>query len=60
MFEGSANYNSEYFKRFSKPAGMVNGSTSNDRTNYYEASPPTSLNWPCGWKPTAWPAPSRH
>ncbi|MGL5094409.1 MAG: M16 family metallopeptidase, partial [Planctomycetia bacterium] len=39
MFEGSARYDAEYFKPLQEAGGSVNGSTSNDRTNYYEVVP---------------------
>jgi zinc protease len=39
MFQGSANYDEEYFKPIERIGGGVNGTTSNDRTNYYERVP---------------------
>lgn len=39
MFQGSANYDEEYFKPLSPIGAAVNGTTSNDRTNYYERVP---------------------
>lgn len=43
MFEGSANYDAEYFKPLQEAGGTVNGSTSQDRTNYYEVVPSNFL-----------------
>lgn len=43
MFEGSANYDQEYFKPLQEAGGSVNGSTSHDRTNYYEVVPSNFL-----------------
>ena len=39
MFQGSANYDEEYFKPIERIGGGINGTTSNDRTNYYERIP---------------------
>lgn len=39
MFQGTAGFNDEYFKPFEPIGGKVNGSTSLDRTNYYEIVP---------------------
>ena len=39
MFQGSANHNDEYFKPLTPIGAAVNGTTSNDRTNYYERVP---------------------
>ena len=39
MFQGSENFNDEYFKPLSPIGAAVNGTTSNDRTNYYERVP---------------------
>jgi len=39
MFQGSANYNDEFFKPLTPIGAAVNGTTSNDRTNYYERVP---------------------
>ena len=39
MFEGSAGYDGEYFRPLQEAGASVNGSTSNDRTNYYEVIP---------------------
>ena len=44
MFNGSENYNDEYFKPFEKVgATSMNGTTSFDRTNYFENVPKTAL-----------------
>ena len=39
MFQGSANYNDEYFKPYEPIGGRVNGTTNSDRTNYYQRVP---------------------
>ncbi len=39
MFEGSKNHNQLYFEPLMKIGGSVNGSTSEDRTNYWENVP---------------------
>ncbi len=45
MFEGSANVDKgEHFKYVSEAGGSMNGSTNNDRTNYYETLPSNRLN----------------
>jgi zinc protease len=43
MFQGSKNHDSEYFAPLEKLGAQINGSTSNDRTNYYEALPTNGL-----------------
>ncbi len=44
MFNGSENYNSEYFGPFEKVgATNINGTTDFDRTNYFENVPTTAL-----------------
>jgi len=43
MFEGSKNHNKEYFEPLQEAGGNVNGSTSTDRTNYYENVPSNFL-----------------
>lgn len=43
MFQGSASFDREYFKPFEPIGGEVNGSTSGDRTNYYERVPSNYL-----------------
>ncbi|MPZ48294.1 MAG: insulinase family protein [Dehalococcoidia bacterium] len=39
MFEGSKNHNHEYFGPLQEVGANINGSTSTDRTNYYEDVP---------------------
>lgn len=39
MFQGSKNFNTEYFTPFEPIGADVNGTTNNDRTNYYEHVP---------------------
>jgi len=39
MFQGSKNYDDEYFKPFEKIGGSVNGTTNTDRTNFFERVP---------------------
>ena len=39
MFQGSENYNDEYFKPLTPIGASVNGTTNVDRTNYYERVP---------------------
>jgi zinc protease len=43
MFQGSKNYDQEYFTPFTPIGGKVNGTTSNDRTNYHEQVPAEAL-----------------
>ncbi|MBT8080667.1 MAG: insulinase family protein [Gammaproteobacteria bacterium] len=44
MFNGSENYNDEYFKPFEKVGATgMNGTTYFDRTNYFETVPKTAL-----------------
>ncbi len=43
MFEGSKHHNHEYFKPLQEAGANVNGSTSTDRTNYYETVPSNYL-----------------
>jgi zinc protease len=43
MFEGSKNHNKEYFEPLQEAGGNINGSTSTDRTNYYENIPSNYL-----------------
>jgi zinc protease len=43
MFQGSKNHNAEYFAPLEKLGAQINGSTSSDRTNYYEALPTNGL-----------------
>ncbi len=39
MFQGSQHHDDEYFGPLEKLGAEINGSTSTDRTNYYEAVP---------------------
>jgi zinc protease len=43
MFEGSQHYDSGYFPPLQAAGGQVNGSTSTDRTNYWEVVPTSAL-----------------
>ena len=43
MFQGSKNYDQEYFTPFTPIGGQVNGTTNTDRTNYYEQIPAEAL-----------------
>jgi len=43
MFQGSASYDHEYFKPFEPIGGSVNGTTSQDRTNFFERVPSNYL-----------------
>ncbi len=43
MFQGSAHHDTEYFGPLEKLGAQINGSTSTDRTNYYEALPTNGL-----------------
>ena len=43
MFQGSKNYDQEYFTPFTPIGGRVNGTTNTDRTNYYEQVPAEAL-----------------
>lgn len=48
MFQGSKNHDKDYFMPFEKVGGDVNGSTTEDRTNYYESVPSNYLEL-CIW-----------
>ncbi|MFZ2490626.1 MAG: pitrilysin family protein, partial [Thermoanaerobaculia bacterium] len=39
MFQGSKNYNDDYFKPLQEAGANLNGSTNTDRTNYWEVVP---------------------
>src|SRR5687767_12274811 len=39
MFQGSKNYNADYFTPLQEAGANINGSTSSDRTNYYQVLP---------------------
>ncbi len=43
MFEGSKHHNRNYFEPLQKVGGVLNGSTSSDRTNYWETVPSSYL-----------------
>jgi len=43
MFQGSKNYNHDYFRPLDEAGANVNGSTNADRTNYYEVLPSNYL-----------------
>ena len=43
MFEGSKNHNNDYFGPLQEIGALVNGSTTNDRTNYWENLPSNYL-----------------
>ena len=54
MFEGSKHHNSSHFEPLQKVGANLNGSTTTDRTNYWEDVPSNYWSWRCGWKLTAW------
>jgi predicted Zn-dependent peptidase len=43
MFEGSSHYPGDFFKPLQRKGAAINGSTSSDRTNYYEDVPTAHL-----------------
>src|SRR4051794_20368701 len=43
MFQGSAHHDNEYFGPIEKVGARINGSTSTDRTNYFETLPSNAL-----------------
>jgi zinc protease len=43
MFQGSKNYNDDYFKPLQEAGATINGSTNPDRTNYFEVVPSNFL-----------------
>lgn len=43
MFQGSKNYNDDYFKPLQEAGATINGSTNADRTNYFEVVPSNFL-----------------
>ncbi|MEZ5305999.1 MAG: pitrilysin family protein [Pyrinomonadaceae bacterium] len=43
MFQGSKNYNDDYFLPLQEAGANINGSTNSDRTNYYEVLPSNFL-----------------
>lgn len=46
MFQGSQNFDKEYFQPFEPIGGNVNGTTNRDRTNYFERVPSNYLELP--------------
>ncbi len=46
MFQGSEHFDQEYFKPYEPMGGEVNGTTSRDRTNFYERVPRNYLKTP--------------
>jgi zinc protease len=54
MFQGSKNYDTDYFTPLTEAGGNVNGTTNQDRTWYFETVPSNFLNSRCISKPTAW------
>jgi zinc protease len=43
MFQGSKNYNADYFTPLQEAGANINGTTNSDRTNYYEVLPSNFL-----------------
>jgi zinc protease len=43
MFQGSKNYNNDYFKPMQEAGALLNGTTNADRTNYWEVLPSNFL-----------------
>src|SRR5258706_11406848 len=43
MFQGSEHFDDDYFKPFERVGGSVNGTTTQDRTNFYERVPANYL-----------------
>lgn len=43
MFQGSKNYDADYFTPLQEAGASINGSTNSDRTNYYEVVPSNFL-----------------
>ena len=43
MFEGSKNHNRDFFEPLEKVGANINGSTTNDRTNYWTTAPSNNL-----------------
>lgn len=46
MFQGSEHFDQEYFKPFEPIGGRVNGTTSHDRTNFFQVVPSNYLETP--------------
>lgn len=55
MFNGSENYNKDFFGPFEEVGATdMNGTTNNDRTINSRTSRPRRSTWPSGWSPTGW------
>ena len=54
MFEGTKHHNRSHFEPLQKAGANLNGSTTTDRTNYWEDVPSNYLELACGWRPIAW------
>jgi hypothetical protein len=56
MFQGTKHIQKDSHFRLLSAAGAtnVNGTTSPDRTNYFETVPSNRSSWPCGSSRTAW------
>jgi zinc protease len=55
MFNGSEHYNTDYFKALESLGGTdLNGTTNNDRTNYFETIPTAALDQVLFLEATAW------
>ena len=54
MFQGSENYNDDYFKPLQAVGARINGTTSFDRTNYFEGCRPSSCRSRSSWRATGW------
>jgi predicted Zn-dependent peptidase len=53
MFQGSENVpKAGHFQHIMKAGGTMNGTTSSERTNYYETLPADQLPLAFGWSPT--------
>ena len=54
MFQGSQHHDHEYLRADREGRPQINGSTSTDRTNYYENVPSNAIELASGSRPTAW------
>lgn len=55
MFQGSEHVgDQQHFKIITEAGGTLNGTTTRDRTNYFETVPSNQLEKCCGWKRTVW------
>ncbi len=53
MFQGSENVKkAEHFQYIMKAGGTMNGTTSSERTNYFETFRQANCRWRCGWNRT--------